>query len=188
MATKRKKTVIMDWDIEEFSSLYQAGTFLIKDVKDRVGLLMPVVVYVQDPHVAKHNKGVAFGTISVRCEPDLMDGPTSARIAVVDYDADTNRLEEPVKWDARNRRFVFDYKGNLEPITKKWRTEPQFHQVNVWAIIQSVLDIYEATWVLGRSAPWAAVASPSGWRGFAFSAALSFSPSGCSLPPIRSRR
>jgi hypothetical protein len=155
MATKKPKTVIRDWGVEEFSSLYQAGTFLIKDVKERVGLLMPVDAYVQDPHVAKQNKGVAFGAINVHCEPDLMDGPTSARIAVVDYDADTGKLEKPVKWDAKNRQFVFPLNGELKPITRERCTEFQFHQVNVWAIIQSVLDIYEATWVLGRSAPWA---------------------------------
>jgi len=151
----KQKTVIKDWRVEEFNSLYHAGPFLIKDVKERVGLLMPVDVYVQDPHVAKQNKGVDFGTIWVHCAPDLMEGPTSARIAVVDYDADTGKLEKPVQWDARNRRFVFAYKGKPQPITKERCTEPQFHQVNAWAIIQSVLDIYEETWILGRSAPWA---------------------------------
>ncbi len=116
---------------------------------------MPVDVYVQDPFVAKQNKGTAMGKIHVLAEPDLMDGPTSARIAVVDYDADTGKLEKPAQWNAKNRCFVLDQKGKLEPITGERRTEPQFHQVNVWAIIQSVLGIYEETWILGRSAPWA---------------------------------
>lgn len=155
--TKKKppKTVIMDWGVDEFTSLYQTGTFLPNDVKERLGLLMPVDVYVQDPYVAKDKQGRDFAEIKVRCEPDLMDGPTSARIAVVDYDADTGKLEKPAKWDAKTRRYVFDSNGKLEPITRKLCGERQFHQVNVWAIIQSVLDIYEETWVLGRSAPWA---------------------------------
>jgi len=143
------------WTTTEYNNLYRASDLLSTDNKKTLGLLIPVDVYVQDPFVAEQNKGVALNTIYVAGEPDLMDGPTSARIAVVDYDADTGKLEQPVKWDAKKRCFVFDYKGKPEPITRKWCTEPQFHQVNVWAIIQSVLDIYEATWVLGRSAPWA---------------------------------
>ncbi len=147
--------VNMDLGVDEFSSLYQAGAFLPNNVKEKLGLVTPVDVYVQDPHVAKENQVIAFAKINLRCEPDLMDGPTSARIAVVDYDADTGKLESPAKWDAKTRSFVFEYKKNLVPITKDWCTESQFHQVNVWAIIQSILDIYEETWVLGRPAPWA---------------------------------
>jgi hypothetical protein len=49
--------------MEEFSGLYQASTFLPNVVKERVGLLVPVDVYVQDPHVAKQNKGVDFAQI-----------------------------------------------------------------------------------------------------------------------------
>jgi len=147
--------MVKQWNTTEYNNLYRASDLLSWENKKTLGLLMPVDVYVQDPFVAEQNKGVALNTIHVACEPELMDGPTSARIAVVDYDADTNRLEKPVEWDAKNRRFVFDTKGKREPITRERCSESQFHQVNAWAIIQSVLDIYEATWVLGRSAPWA---------------------------------
>lgn len=116
---------------------------------------MPVDVYVQDPYLAESNEGLALSRILVECEPELMAGPTSARIAVVDYDADTNKLEDPVQWDRKNRRFFFQRNGEKVPVTRAHRDLPQFHQVNVWAIIQSVLGMFEATWVLGRSAPWA---------------------------------
>jgi hypothetical protein len=152
---KKQKTRITDWGIGEFSSLHQVRTFLDKEVKERVGLLMPVDVYVQDPHVAEANEALALNTISVACEPELMAGPTSARIAVVDYDADTNWLEDPVQWDPKNKHFFFERDGEEVRVTREHEDLPQFHQVNVWAIIQSVLDMYEATWVLGRSAPWA---------------------------------
>jgi len=142
------------WNTTEYNNLYRASDLLSTDNKKTLGLLIPVDVYVQDPFVAEQNKGVALNTIYVGNEPELMDGPTSARIAVVDYDADAHKLVKPAHWDAKSRRFTFDDKGE-KPITREQRTEPQFHQVNVWAIIQSVLDIYEATWVLGRSAPWA---------------------------------
>lgn len=147
--------MVKQWNTTEYNNLYRASDLLSNENKKTLGLLIPVDVYVQDPFVAEQNKGVALNTIYVGNEPELMDGPTSARIAVVDYDADAHKLEKPARWDAKNRCFVFDTKGKPEPITRERRTEPQFHQVNVWAIIQSVLDIYEATWVLGRSAPWA---------------------------------
>jgi len=149
--------MVKQWTTTEYNNLYRASDLLSTENKKTLGLLIPVEVYVQDPLVTEQRKEKeekALNTIYVGNEPELMDGPTSARIAVVDYDADAHKLEKPAHWDAKNRRFTFDDKGE-KPITWERRTEPQFHQVNVWAIIQSVLDIYEATWVLGRSAPWA---------------------------------
>jgi hypothetical protein len=154
-AKKEAKAMVKRWNTTEFTNLYQASHHLSRENRKTLGLLIPVDVYVQDPYVAQINNGVDLNTIHVACEPDLMDGPTSARIAVVDYDADANRLEEPVRWNSRERRFEFKHNGKSVPLTKAHRDTPQFHQVNVWAIIQSVLDMYEATWVLGRSAPWA---------------------------------
>ena len=143
------------WTQTDFRDLYQAAPFLSKKNREELGLLMPVDVYVQDPLVAKRKEEVALNEILITREPDLMDGPTSSRIAVVDYDADTDMLEDPAQWDRRKGCFVFKHKGEKVPITKTHRGQPQFHQLNVWAIIQSVLRMYEATWVLGRSAPWA---------------------------------
>ncbi len=147
--------MVQQWNLTEFRNLHQAGQFLSTDNKKTLGLLMPVDVYVQDPHVAESNQELALNEIWVECEPELMAGPTNARIAVVDYDADTNKLADPAQWDPKNRRFVFERNKEKVPITREHQDVPQFHQVNVWAIIQSVLDMYEATWVLGRSAPWA---------------------------------
>jgi hypothetical protein len=149
------KDMLKQWTLEEDINLHQARHLLSKRNRKTLRLLVPVVVYVQDPHVAESNEGLALNEILMECEPDLMAGPTSARIAVVDYDADTNKLADPVQWDRRNRRFYFKRDGEKEWVTRRHRNLPEFHQVNVWAIIQSVLRMYEATWVLGRSAPWA---------------------------------
>ena len=143
-------------NLMEFRNLYQARHLLSMQNRRTLGLLIPVDIFVEDPLLAESSGGLALlSRISVDCEPDLMAGPTSARIAVVDYDADTDKLEEPVQWDRRNRRFFFKHNGEEVPITREHRDLPQFHQVNVWAVIQSILGMYEATWVLGRSAPWA---------------------------------
>jgi hypothetical protein len=147
--------MVKRWNTAEFMNLHRAAPLLSSDNRKTLGLLMPIDVYVQDPLVAATNKGIALNRIYVACEPDLMEGPTSARIAVVDYDADTNRLEDPVQWDLRNRCFAFKHRGELVPLTREHCDKPQFHQVNVWAIIQSILAMYEESWVLGRSAPWA---------------------------------
>jgi len=147
--------MVKQWDLTEFTNLHKARHLLSKGNRETLGLLEPVDVYVQDPFVAQSNQGLALNTILMECEPELMAGPTSARIAVVDYDADTNKLEEPVQWDRKKRHFFFKRNGEKVPVTREHQDLPQFHQVNVWAIIQSVLHMYEATWVLGRSAPWA---------------------------------
>jgi hypothetical protein len=156
-----------DWNVDEFNNLCEAGHILSEKNRKTLGLLMPVDVYLQDPlvaeqarqsedgHVSKREEWNALSTIFVDCEQDMMDGPTSARIAVVDYDADTNRLEDPVEWDDNRRRFYIKHKREKVWLSAEHCDLPQFHQVNVWAIVQSILNMYERTWILGRSAPWA---------------------------------
>jgi hypothetical protein len=136
------------WNLEDYYNLYQASRYLSTANRKRLGVLMPVDVFVQDPLLAESDPDLALNQIYVPCEPDLMDGPVSARIALADAG------NEPVKWDARNRRFMITRNGKSEPLTRKHIGEPEFRQVNVWAVIQSVLDMVEAPWILGRSAPW----------------------------------
>ena len=157
----------MQWNLDEYTNLHQSVNILSISVKKQVGLIFPVDVYVQDPYVAKQAKQAAdphiaeraewepLNTIYIPCEPDLMRGPTNSRIAVVDYDGDTNKLEDPVEWDSKRKCFFTQYKNDIVWINKEHCELPQFHQVNVWAIVQSILDMYEQTWILGRSAPWA---------------------------------
>jgi hypothetical protein len=162
--SQQQEKEILHWGIEEYTNLYQASRLLSDDNKRTLGLLMPVDVYLQDPLVAEQAKNERvskrvewnpLSTIEIQCEPDLMAGPTSARIAVVDYNADSNRLEEPVGWDRDQRRFYVMHNGKKVILNKEHCDLPQFHQVNVWAIVQSILNMYEQTWILGRAAPWA---------------------------------
>ena len=143
------------WNLAEYKNLYQVRHLLSRQNQETLGLLMPVDVYTKDPLLAESNEELAISQILIEREPELMDGPTSARIRVVDYDEDTELLAEPARWDPKIGRFCFRHKGQNVPITREHRDLPQFHQVNVWAVIQSVLQMYEASWVLGRSAPWA---------------------------------
>jgi hypothetical protein len=132
-----------------------AGAHLLNTKQRReLGQLVPVTVYVQDPEVARKRPAVGLQELELDWEPNLGDGPTSARFAVVDYDGDTGELWDPVRWDQASGRFLDPLNREVGRHTPNTRS---FHQVNVWAVAQRVLDFYEDTWQggLGRTIPWA---------------------------------
>jgi hypothetical protein len=131
----------------EDARLYAVSIGLSQDDRKLLGLRFPVKTFVQDPLVAKkHEKKGILGLeqIFLDWEPGIMDGPTSARVAVVDYNADTGILAKPVAWKAETKEF--DRADNPESF--------QFHQVNVWAIVQNTLAFFEDPYVMGRPIPW----------------------------------
>jgi hypothetical protein len=156
-----------DWDIKDYHNLYQHSEFLSKDILTELGILIPVDVYIQDPlvsaqarsvsdvHISKRVEWDPISTITVQREPDLLLGPTTSRIAVVDYDADKNTIEPPAEWDSEQNCFITIIDGEKIPLTKEHKDLPQFHQVNVWAIVQSILNMYENRCIMGRPIPWA---------------------------------
>jgi hypothetical protein len=142
MAKQEHKTL----DVEAIS-LYQVSRGLSREDREELGLRFPAKVFVQDPLVAqKHKKKGVLGVeeIYVEWEPGLADGPTSARVAVVDYNADTGVTAKPVEWDPEAKRFV----DVDDPASY------QFHQANVWAIAQHTLAFFEDSYVMGRPIPW----------------------------------
>lgn len=120
-------------------------------MRKKLGLTVPVFIYHQDPHAAAKYSRVGVGKICVPWEPGLSDGPTCARLAVVDYDTDRDNLEEPARWDAEKWCFVTP-KG--KPITRDDVESPHFHQVHVWAVVRKILSQFEDAEVLGRTIPW----------------------------------
>ena len=137
---------------EERKEIYAARRFIGTGVEKKLEIQIPFDVYFQDPLVAKENPKLAFDEEwYVPWEPGLQDGPTSARFAVVDYDAHMDTLAQPARWDEKQDGFV-DPEGKL---LNRHNTEPyQFHQVNAWAILQHALEFYEDGWGLGRRIPW----------------------------------
>jgi hypothetical protein len=125
---------------------------LSEATRKALDLTIPVKIYVQDPLVAKRNKALGRKTIEVAWEPDLADGPTSARIAIVDYDADTDTLTPPARWSQARWAFL---SADGKPVSGKRDSDPHFRQVNVWAIVHSILGMYESPSVMGRPIPWA---------------------------------
>lgn len=122
------------------------------DDRRNLGLLIKVPICLQDPSFIRDKSELGFELIEVGWDPGLTDGPTSARITVEDrYETEAGTYTpEPVKWDARGHCFV-DARG--QPITPRLNND-QFHQINVWAIAQRILEFYEDFTVLGRPVPW----------------------------------
>jgi hypothetical protein len=171
---KLNKTV---WD-----GLYPVYFQINKETRQDVGLMLKVPVFIKDPLVALENPTLGIQEISVRFEKNMGAGPTSARVAVVDFNADTQKLTEPVIWDEKEAWFRTPLSEkdwlpdppkvpeDIDDITKvknpdKYKEEyrqfiestinnPYFHQLNAWAVVQRVLEFYEESPALGRPVPW----------------------------------
>ena len=138
---------------EERIGLYAARRFLDRALQEAVTLRIPFDVYFQDPMVAAANPDLAFDEdFFVPWEPGIGDGPTSARFAVVDYDGGTETLAaagalgRETRCSSSIRRAKLLDRSNNESL--------QFHQVNVWAIVQRALDFFESGFGLGRRILW----------------------------------
>jgi len=133
-------------------NLYEVAGFLREETKEALGAyLEDVYIYLQDPLVAQVDPELGVRPAEVRWQPGLADGPTNARLAVVDYNADTAVLTAPAVWNERARRFEGPDRQALGP---NQCTLFQFHQVNTWAIVQRIIEMYEDAFALGRPIPW----------------------------------
>ena len=87
--------------------LYEARQYLGLDTLKETGLRMPVEVYFKDPEVAETSRAPASTMTSPRLgSPAFGDGPTSARFAVVDYDATRNILTPPAIWNRKKNCYL----------------------------------------------------------------------------------
>ena len=141
--------------------------------------MVKVPVFIKDPLVAMENPTLGIQEISVRLERNLGSGPTSSRVAVVDYNANNQELTNPVIWDevagwfqtpSPHAEWLPDapdvpddmskvkdpdkYSEQYRQFIEKTVKNPYFHQVNVWAVVQRVLEFCEESSALGRPVPW----------------------------------
>lgn len=131
---------------------YAAAQYLNLSVQKELGLQIPIDVYLQDPLVAKNDPKFGFDEdFYVFWELGINDGPTSARFAVVDYNGDTGLLAPKAKWDKKKEKFLDSEDKVLD---KDNADSLQFHQVNVWAILQRALAFFENGNGLGRRIPF----------------------------------
>jgi hypothetical protein len=137
---------------DEHENLYEVAHLLSENVKFDLGMVIKATIFLQDPLVAKKNSKLGLAFIGLDWEPDFASGPTSERIAVVDYNADSNELVKPARWSKEEWGFVGLKNQPLDPY--EFDT-PQFRQVNVWAIVHEVLTMFQHSKVMGRPIPWA---------------------------------
>ena len=139
---------------ENKRNLYAISDYLTMEVKEKAGLRISFQIYLQDPMVAIENPKYGIDEeFFIDWEPGIIDGPTSARFAVVDYNADTGKIAEPAQWNSKECRF---YK-NAVPLDLKAAAESdnlQFHQVNVWVVLQRAMMFFEDRSGMGRHIPW----------------------------------
>jgi hypothetical protein len=132
--------------------LYAARRYVGLGLEKKLNLRIKLDVYFQDPLVAEIGKKIGFDDeFFVPWEPGLADGPTSARFAVVDYNADTGTVTPPAKWQPKQNVFVGPDGQTLDRDAKD---RLEFHQVHVWAIVQNALDFFESGFGLGRKILW----------------------------------
>jgi hypothetical protein len=151
-AAKRKSITGVNISPDERVGLYSLSRALPREFKEKSGLLLPFLTWVQDPTAGDGTGNPLAERVFVAWEPGIADGPTSSRFAVVDYDGDTDTLRPPARWDEDTQAFVGTGGKTLDA---KATGEFQFHQVSVWALLQRALASFEDASALGRRVPWA---------------------------------
>lgn len=107
-----------------------------------------VKILPKDPLVARE-KGLWPKDVDMKCcTPG--HGPTGPRAVVVDYNADLDVRFAPAKLQA-NRCF----KGLASLKNTQILDNFNFHQVNVWAIVERTVEMLEDKFLLGRAITWA---------------------------------
>ena len=102
----------------------------------------------QDPYVME-TQGLGLVTVTLEPERYLQEGPTTTRVAVVDYNVDLDEVFTPVQVRKDGHGFA------VGPLGPNLRSNFQFHQVNVWAIVNRTIGLLEDPQLLGRPIPWA---------------------------------
>jgi len=108
-----------------------------------------VKILPKDPLVAR-TQGLWPADATVACVT-AGDGPTSARVTIVDYNGDLDTRFAPAKLlkDGSGFHGIAGLKND------RILDNFNFHQVNVWAIIEQILTLLEDDEALGRPVPWA---------------------------------
>lgn len=200
---KIRKALIHSLSVHEIMGTFTKETrdglngishFLESDPRRELELELCVPVFLQDPMTALKNPELGVQGIWVRYEQGLSDGPTSARVAVVDYIGDCKKLISPIRWDEDQKWFKYpaddgtqadkllladfrlpdslgddllegpesdEEKAKYEEEKAKYKEfidavvkNPYYHQLNVWAIVERVVEFFEDSKAMGRPLPW----------------------------------
>ncbi len=100
---------------------------------------------VEDPVVAEEY-GLQWETFETADEAYFLDGPVAPRVAIVDRNPRTTRLEPPVKWSEAGKSFV---------VPADDRSSPAAIAVSVFGTVLETLQLFERDDVLGHPLRWA---------------------------------
>ncbi|MEO0530030.1 MAG: hypothetical protein AAF266_05550 [Planctomycetota bacterium] len=107
----------------------------------------PLTVFAQDPSIEDSHGKPLVTTLEIPAER-LAPGPCGYRVRVVDYDASTGTLYEPLR-DPTEGPYIDEF-ADEDP--ERLIENPHFHQQNVYAIAMRVLSRFELA--LGRRVGW----------------------------------
>lgn len=117
-----------------------------------------MTIMAQDPGVRDRDGKIVMASVDVPAE-NLGAGPRGHRVYVVDYDTSTEEMYAPVDYEmmvARHGEEPFrprdDSEDPSDP-TQKLVDDPEFHAMNVYAIVMRILARFE--FALGRHVEWA---------------------------------
>lgn len=86
----------------------------------------------------------------------FLDGPVSRRVAILDFDHKTGKLNHGVRFNKGKKIGWYENsKGEKYSSKSKDYYEPGFMQVSLFATILRTMDIFEKTDTLGRKLHWA---------------------------------
>lgn len=111
-----------------------------------------VKVLCKDPRLAPldgASREIRLVDLVLEDEEYLGPGPTSRRVAVVDYNAELDVVFAPASVRADGKGFAVGKLG------ARFRENIAFRQVNVWALIQRTLNLLEDGRLFGRPIRWA---------------------------------
>jgi hypothetical protein len=105
-------------------------------------------IIAQDPSIRVKGK-ILTALVDVPAE-ELGPGPWGHRVQVIDYDASTQTLYQPLVYSRDKNKLLIDpFRQSLD---KRLLSDPHFHAQNVYAIVMRILARFE--FALGRRISW----------------------------------
>jgi hypothetical protein len=126
---------------DERNRLYTRSEELTQDLREKTIFLKFTRTF-DDPFLEPEDSTLAVHEFTLApWEPNLTDGPTSSRFAVVDYNSDDEVLVSPSRWQEPDEGFIPE-------------NELQKDQISIWALLQRALDTFQHSNSCGRMLPW----------------------------------
>lgn len=117
-----------------------------------------IPIMIQDPRIAQL-PGVPPAEGSYPQRDFYLDGPVTARIAVLDFDPETGKVKRGARFNPGQKRGWYEGETG-QRLTAPKQNDPalytdEFKQVSVFATVLKTMDLVEKADTLGRALTWA---------------------------------